>query len=249
MGATLDALHRLQNIETQLRSLRRQVETKWRSVDARKRRLAALEKQITETHARIKQAQGEADKLELDRKTHEEHIARLREVLNQARTNKEYAAILTQLNTDKAGALKTEDAVLAALGRVDELKKQEAQYRALFDKERSALAEIEQTAKGLEAKLAAQLTDLETQRETAADGIPPEALMLFERACEKHDGEAMATIEQLHPKRAEYTCNGCNMSITLETINALQSSGDAVRICETCSRILYLEAPSSVAAR
>ena len=36
------------------------------------------------------------------------------------------------------------------------------------------------------------------------------------------------------------------MSRTLETVNALQSR-DVVRQCQTCSRILYLEAPSKVA--
>jgi uncharacterized protein len=77
--------------------------------------------------------------------------------------------------------------------------------------------------------------------------VPAEALILFERAADKHEGEALAHIEQSHPKRAEYTCSGCNMSVPLETVNALQSR-DAVVQCQTCSRILYLEASARVSA-
>lgn len=249
MGATLDALHQLQNIETRLRSLREQIESKRRAVEARKRRLATLERETADTHEQIRKAQAEADRLELQRKTHEGHIAKLREALNQAKTNKEYAALLTQLNTDKANATKVEDQVLAALTRVDELKKGEQENRAKLQVERERLSEMEKQAADLEASLADQLRSLQAQREAATDGVPPQILQLFERACEKHDGEAMAVIERTHPKRGEYTCSGCNMSLTLETINALQSNGDEVRICQTCSRILYLDAPAGAVAR
>jgi predicted nucleic acid-binding Zn-ribbon protein len=72
--------------------------------------------------------------------------------------------------------------------------------------------------------------------------------MAFERACERHDGEALALIQKAHPKRAEYTCTGCHMSVTLETINALQTK-DEVQLCQHCQRILYLEAPAGVSTQ
>ena len=248
MGATLDALHRLQIIEDQLRSVRDQIESKLQAVRIHQRRLRTLESNTTDVHQEIRQAQANADRLDLDRKTHDEHIAHLRETLNKAKTNKEYAAVLTQLNTDKAAALKIEDQVLASLNRIDELKKQEAEHRTSLEREKARLAEVEQASQELEATLSSQLQELEQQREAAADEIPPEALHMFERARDKHEGEAMAIVEQPHPRRAEYNCSGCNMSVTLETVNALQSR-DEVRMCQTCSRILYLEAPSSVPVR
>jgi predicted nucleic acid-binding Zn-ribbon protein len=240
MGPTLEALHRLQEIETQLRSVREQIQSKRRTVQAHQRRVATLDRQMADTHDQIRTAQAEADRLELDRKTHESHIAKLRDALNKSKTNKEYAAVLTQLNTDKADMVKIEDAVLSAMSKVEELKKHEAELRASRDREQARGGELEKSAQDTETRLSARLKDLEAQRESASEGIPREALSLFERACEAHEGEGMAAIEQAHPKRQEFTCSGCNMSITLETINALQSR-DVVVQCHTCTRILYLE--------
>jgi len=248
MGATLEALQRLQRIETQLRSVRGQIEAKQRSLQAHQRRIATLERQIADTHDLIRQAQSDADRLELDRKSHEEHIKRLRERLNQTKTNKEYAATLTQLNTDKADALKTEDKVLAAMSKVDELKKKEAEHRAALEKEKARMLETRKSTAELEARLAAEVKELEAQREEASDGVPPEALRTFERARDKHEGEAMAMVEQTHPRRAEYICSGCNMSIPLEMINSLQSRDD-VQVCHVCSRILYLDTTARAATR
>jgi predicted nucleic acid-binding Zn-ribbon protein len=241
MGATLDALRQLQDIETRLRSIHGQVESKRRSLRGHKQREASLLRQISEHQQLIKSAQGEADRIELDRKSHEQHIAKLREALNQAKTNKEYAAALTQLNTDKADSLKLEDTVLAALGRVDELKKKEADLRAVLEKQRAHIEAAERAAEEEEARVAQLVSELEAQRQEAADKVPPEALNLFERACDRHDGEAMAAVQQAHPRRIEYTCGGCNMSIPLETVNALQSRDEA-QTCQSCLRLLYLDA-------
>src|SRR5205085_12223871 len=123
--------------------------------------------------------------------------------------------------------------------KIDELKKNEAELKVLLEKEKTRIAQLDKAAVETQARLSDKLRNLESQRAAAAAEIPRETLALFERACEAHEGEALAVIEQTHPKRAEYICSGCNMSLTLETVNALRSR-DAVVQCQTCSRILYL---------
>ncbi len=243
MGATLDALHRLQAIEHQLRSVRGQIASRSSKVNGQRKRLAAAEQAIAASQDSIRKAQSEADALELERKSHEAHIARLRDALNQSKSNKDYAAILTQLNTDKADAAKLEDRVLEILGRVDEQRKKSAELRASVDHERKRLAEVEAAAQEYQQRIAGQIQGFEAQREEAAAVIGPENLNIFERACGRHDGEAMATVERVHPRSTEYICTGCHMSVPLERINALQSRDD-VQQCPSCLRILCLEMPA-----
>jgi len=244
MGATLDALHRLQSTEDRLRSVREQVESKRRAVRSRQQRLARLQQQVHDTHQAIQQVRSHADRLELDRQTREAHIARLREALNRTKSNKEYAAILTQLNTEKADMLKLEDEILKILGQVDEHRKTEASLKTSLSEEQSEAARVAETVQVAEEKLSDELRSLEAQREEAASQLPPSVLAVFERSCERNEGEAMARIEKVHPKRAEYVCSGCNMSVPLEIVNALQSR-DEIQQCQTCSRILYLEASAT----
>ncbi len=247
MGAMLEALHRLQVVENQLRSVREQIESKRRVLQNLQRREATLKRQLTDQHTLIQQAQSNVDRLELDRKSHEDHIAKLRETLNKTKTNKEYTAILSQINTDTADNRKLEDAELAGMQRVEELRKQEAEFKATLQKEQTRLTAARDEVAAVEARLAGRLKELEERRAATAAEVEPEALVIFERAGERHEGEAMAIISKIHPKRAEYICSGCNMALTLETVNALQSR-DAVLPCNTCGRILYLEAPAGASA-
>lgn len=244
MGATLDALFRLQSIENQLRSVRGQIESKNRRIVGQTKRIKTIETQIAQVREEMGKVQAEAGKLELERKSHEAHIARLREALNTAKSNKEYAAILTQLNTDKADALKLEDRVLAALSSVDEFKSKLDELKGSLDKENARLAEIKKDAADHAAKQADRLEGLESQRHEAAESIGPENLQHFERSCERHEGEALGIVQRVHPKREEYICLGCNMSVPLERVNSLMTR-DEIQLCPNCMRILCLDAPAS----
>lgn len=245
MGATIDALFRLQTIESQLRSVRGQIESKSRRVVGQARRISVLEQQISETHHASMKAQAEVNAFDLERKTQEAHIGRLREGLNQAKSNKDYAAILTQLNTDKADMLKLEDKVLAAMGKVDDLKKKTDDLKAGLDKEQVRLAELKKDVSDQEARLADELKGLELQRAQAAEVVGPENLQMFDRACGRHEGEAMGRVGRVHPKREEYICTGCHMSVPLERVNSLQTR-DEVQLCPNCQRILCLDVPAAV---
>ena len=243
MGATLDALQKLQQIDQQLRSTREQIESKRRSARGVQRRVAAFQRQIQDAELQIKKAQVDVDRFDLDRQQHEDHISKLREALNQAKTNKEYAAILTELNTDKADAAKLEDTALAVMTRVDEYRQAQQELHASLETAQSRVQSLEQATAELEERLGGRIAELERERESAAEAIPPAVMGVFDRAADQNDGDAMAALKQTHPKRAEYICSGCNMSVTLETINALQSN-DKIQQCQTCLRILYLDVPA-----
>ena len=77
------------------------------------------------------------------------------------------------------------------------------------------------------------------RRREGSEGLPPTALATFTRVAEKHDGEGLAEVIRLHPKREEYACGGCNMTVPLDHVNAL-AARDEIQYCLVCGRILYL---------
>lgn len=245
MGATLDALHRLQEIELQLAEVKGRIDRRYRAVKRQEERIAQIDADIASRLETIKRDQIDADRLELDMKGREATIAKHRQQLNEAKTNKEYSAILTQLNTEKADSSKVEERVLTMMGELEAKKKSIEEIKAARAAEVSRRDELVAEAKAAEDAAKSRLDELRAQRAKAAADVPEMALGLFTRIAEKNEGEALAKVVRTHPKRAEYACDGCNMAINIEQVNAVMSRDEAV-LCNSCKRILYM--PSAAAS-
>jgi len=68
--------------------------------------------------------------------------------------------------------------------------------------------------------------------------IEAEVLDVFLAAARHHDGEGLAKLTKTHPKREEYSCSGCHMCLSTDTIDSLKRSADVSR-CNHCGRIVY----------
>lgn len=248
MGATIEALHNLQEIEIQIAELQRRIDRKRAACQRQEKQIAGLTRQIETVQREMHQQQKEADSLNLDLRAHEAQVAKLRDALNTAKNQKEYSAVLTQLNTFKADNSKSEERILELMQAIEDFKKQITDFEEQLGKEREKLAELDAAAKAAEDKASDRLSKLRAERDEAATGIAPETLDMFNRVAAKNDGEAMAVIMRTHPRRQEYACEGCNMSITIEQVNNVLSRDEAV-LCNVCGRILYAEASATAATK
>lgn len=242
MGETLEALQRLQSIELQLAEIRRDREAKARRVEHHKRQIRKAEEKLATGQAAIRERQARADALQLEAASFEESIDKHRQALNTAKTNKEYAAILTAMNTEKADCAKLETQIIQELDGIQSLRDDAAKIEASVVKlsEEAVLAEA--ALRKHDGKWQQQREALQADREVCADKVPPAALAIFNRVAEHHDGEALVPVAKLHPKREEFICSGCNMKLTLEVINSLHTR-DEIQVCTVCGRILHLETP------
>ncbi|MCH7813834.1 MAG: hypothetical protein IID40_07415 [Planctomycetes bacterium] len=239
MGRILDALHALQEIETELGRLRR-------GENDRTRLVQSAERQIRRTNEKLSQFESEraATQLEVDRydtqvKSRDETICKHREALLTARTNKDYAAILTSINTEKADSAKVEKLALEKLAEFERIAEQVASFAEEKSKFDARLAKAKQAAQDYLDETHQEREELLGRRREASEGLPPTALATFTRVAEKHDGEGLAEVVRLHPKREEYACGGCNMTVPLDHVNAL-AARDEIQYCLVCGRILYL---------
>jgi predicted nucleic acid-binding Zn-ribbon protein len=239
MGDTLDALRRLQEVEQLLADLRRGEDKRARQIRIQKRNIAKSNDLIEQKRSDIRQHQMEIDRLDMDIKSREDVLAKHRAALNKAKTNKEYASILTAINTEKVDSAKLEARELELMSEMDKVRALIEKIEAEQATQQARLQEAEKQLAEYLDRTAERRSTLERQRADVAETIPPPTLMTFERVAERHDGEAMAEIVRLHPKRDEFICSGCNMKITLEIVNALQTR-DEIQGCDACGRLLYL---------
>lgn len=244
MGHVMEALHRLQAIERQLAEIRLQREAKSRRVAHHQRHVQKAEESLRRGKLVYQERRCRLDALQLDSAARDQALDRHRLALNTAKTNKEYAAILAAMNTEKADNSKLETEILQLLEETETLETEAAKIEEERKELLEHVAKAEEALKNVEAKTQSNHDALQVQKEEFAADLPPSTLATFMRVAEHHDGEALAPVARLHPKRDDYVCGGCNLMVTLEIVNLLRTRDD-LQICKACARVLFFEQPAT----
>lgn len=240
MGTVLDALVKLQSVENNLRAARAKLTRSRRNVIIKENELRTFQNSLQAKQEEIQLTKIQADRLELELKSTEQTLTKYRAALNVAKSNKEYAAILTELNTTKADSSKVENQVLELMKNIDADQAQCDQTKQQIEQAKNDLAEIRKQTEEQAKKYEDEIAQIDHQWQQAARDVPAAALETFKRVAETYDGEAMAEIEIPDNRSGIYTCGGCFMTLTTETANTLMSRDEVLR-CPNCTRILYIK--------
>ena len=237
MGLTQD-LYELYLVDQQVRGLSRGLNAAASHVKTQQGRLDQLNRQLAELNDQLRHAQAAAGNLENDAAAVNQRIDKLREQMNAARTNKEYSALLVEINTLKIEKGKVEEQALEHLTRADKIKADAEAVAEKVAEQQRVKAHADKMLAERQAEVGDQLAQVKAKRETATRQLPPQALAVFEKLSEGTDGEALAEVTREDP-RSDYTCGGCYMALPMERVNLLATTDEIVR-CPSCTRILYL---------
>jgi predicted nucleic acid-binding Zn-ribbon protein len=237
-----DDLVNLYQIDAQVRGLRRRLDSAQRYLTAQTRLVGELETQGQELEARHRQIQAKIGNLEGETAALDERLEKLRNELNAATTNKQYGAVLNELNTAKDARSGLEDLALQEMERVDENQQQRADLEHEIAERRKVRAVAEGQLRQRHDEVGQRLAELEAERELAATAVPEHALRIFDELAEAYDGETMSSVEEIDRRHREYACGSCNIHIPFQTVSALLNSDDTLLRCTACGRIMYLQA-------
>lgn len=235
-----DQLFAYFEIDQHLRAMRARLDAATRRHDAQARKLAQLKQSAQELNQQLKAAQAHAATLENEASSIEQRINAQREKMNNVTSNKEYSALLVEVNTLKADKSKLDDQQLEAMSKAETL---EAESKDLAGRVEAQSRLVENASKEVEeakAEAGGKVEELEQQREAAAEPLSDAIRKQFDRLSHTYDGEAMAEISEQDRRRMEYTCGGCYTLLPVESVNALITKPDEITTCGTCNRILYV---------
>lgn len=239
MGPTNFALVKLFKADQDLRAAQERYDSAARTVRALERKVNDLSGNLKAMQLTLREQQSKAANLELDLKTREERIEKLRAQQQQAKTNKEYQVFLTEINTEKVERNKGEEATIAALEVVERTQGEVKTLHGQLDEEQKKLTEIKAQLGGKLSELQAQIDALRPARDAAMEAVPARARGEFERLAERHEGEAMSALEKPDRRHEEYVCGACQMTLVVDIYNRLHSRDDLV-LCPSCGRLLYI---------
>jgi len=220
----IDNLLTLYKVDRQVRSLRSRVESAQIYLKVQNREMDSITLERTENEVQTKQRKAN--------------------IANKAVNDKQYSALLAEVNTIKELRKSFEEEILIEMTSVEELELAAADISQRADEREKVEQVAENELKVRKSEIAEQLAELETERSTAAAVIPEEALNEFDSLADDYDGEAMAAIEIIDLKRKEYSCTACSLRLPLESVTSMFGIKDNFVSCVSCDRILYLEAES-----
>jgi len=239
MGPILKGLKKLQSVENRLRAAKLRLARCRRSVIFQENQLRSLTSELEAKQEEIKLTRIQVDRLELELKTTDEKIAKYRAALNLAKSNKEYASILTELNTTKADSTKIENQMLELMKNIEADEAACQQIQMAIESQREKLNAVRKEAEKDAAKYEAQIEEIQKEWDAAAAEVAPDVLEIFKRVAETYDGQAIAEVNRLDDKSDTFSCGGCFMRLPAEVANQLMTKDEIIR-CTNCTRILVL---------
>ncbi|MDP1662975.1 MAG: hypothetical protein Q8L55_13750, partial [Phycisphaerales bacterium] len=152
---------------------------------------------------------------------------------------KEYSAFLSELNSLKEKKDEIEKHELEEMSKVEELQKKNDE-RAVARAERTAI--VDHARKDRDAKAAEikdRVDELTKQRDALSKEIPVEAMKMLADALSLHGDEAMSPVEVVDRRNHEWSCGNCQMTLPVETVNAI--SMHKLTRCISCKCVLFTE--------
>ena len=226
MGPVLNGLMKLQSIENRLRVEKAKLTRCRRNVIIQENLIRSLQNALEAKKEEVQLSRVQCDRLELELKSNDETIAKLRASLNSAKTNKEYAALLTQLNTMKADNSKVENQTLELLKDIEADEAECEEIQKQIDEQKQTLEQTRKESEAMAVKYQNQINEIQVEWDDIAKTIPAEKLEIFKRVAETYDGQAVVCIEQQEGNKGAYSCGGCFMGVPAESANMLMTKDE-----------------------
>ena len=232
MNEQLRLLRDLQDVDLQLKAIEADKERYPMEMKNLDEKLASEKDMSKKKKERIELLEKERRQKEGDLELEQERIKRAQSKLYDIKTNKEYQALLTEIETLKEVDSQREIEILEIMDEIDELKKEYGGVeKALLEMEERIGAEKRQLEESL-GKADSALATKKRKRTMITKKLSPELMGLYRTLKEKRRTAVVS---------ARFgTCQGCNVRIPPQMFNEVQRN-EAIIVCPSCNRILYWE--------
>jgi len=214
----------LADIPLQLESARAELEEKKKILKVVTEEIEALQKQRKD--------------LELEVQSENDHMAKAKTKLPAVKTNKEYTAILSEVDAIKEKVSKIEDKELEIMEVLEVKAKEIPGVEKKCKEEDEHFNGYRQKKETEEKRFKQELEDLVAKRKTITDQIDKVILKRYEKISNSREGRAVAGVR-------DSICQGCFQQILPQMVIEVKV-GEKIHQCGGCLRFLFWdEAPES----
>lgn len=232
MDQKLQTLINLQAIDSRIAAL---------EADAARlpREIAAIHAGLDEARTQVEQAKARLDAARKDQRAREKdlEVVQAKRSKNEARlyevkTNKEYSAVLIEIEDIKQEKAKMEEEILVLMEAQERLTGDIREAEARFKQREAEGRGQEATAKEQLRTVEAELAGVRTERKELAGQLPGPILGDYDRILRARGGVALVPVTKPN------FCGACRMTITPQRLQELRAQASLIP-CESCGRYLY----------
>lgn len=230
MNDFIALLHKVSAADHRLYELFEQEEKIPKDLQALEEALKAEEKATDEERLGLEKAQGDRKALEIEVEAANDKIKKYQAQLFQVKTNKEYSALLAEIEAHKVKNSQTEDKILALMEEIDLRNRRLKEEK---DKLARIRAQYAQKTSELEVRLAAvkdEKSERIQERTALLPELPKDVLSAYERVHKLRKGIGIVPIR-------DGSCGGCFVNLPPQRVAEVRQ-GENVISCENCGRIL-----------
>jgi predicted nucleic acid-binding Zn-ribbon protein len=232
VDGNLQTLISLQAIDTRIAAL---------EADAARlpKEIAAIHSAVEEARKQAEQAKTRLDAARKDQRAKEKdlEVVQAKRSKNEARlyevkTNKEYSAVLIEIEEIKQEKARMEEEVLVLMEAQERLtgdiREADGRFKQRESEGRSQEATLKEQLRGIEA----DLTGVRTERKELATKLPANILADYDRILRARSGLALVPVTKPN------FCGACRMTITPQRLQELRAQSSLIP-CESCGRYIY----------
>ncbi len=231
MNPELRNLIALQDLELKIASLHKQISNIPNQVQSLDNELQQAQTNHQARVARMKELSNRRRTLEGDVDMLRSKLSRLKDQLMSVKTNKEYTAMLHEIQMAEEHIRGEEDKILEVMeeaeGMENDLKASEKQVSGRTAELQEAIRQTNESVPALELELA----KLEEERTGMESRIEAELLSRYRRIAEARKGIALAEAK-------DELCSACHVRIRPQMYADLLRT-ENIQFCDSCSRILF----------
>ena len=237
MHPDLEKLVQLQKTASQLQKVEAELLQLPKDKEALEARLAEERGRLDAARSGLQGSQKARKQFEAELQDLEQKRSKYKGQLMEVKTNKEYTAMLHEIEGVEREIRSREDQILEAMEKMEalaqEVKREEAAFKLIEAEGKKEKAEID----AREAKLKAEAAQAAAEREAALASVPETVRARYERIA-KLRGTGVAEAK-------DGRCETCHVKLRVQVWVEVRKNESVIE-CDSCSRILYYDPPPPV---
>ena len=231
MEEQLSLLIQLQEIDTKIRSLTEQKNRLPELLASLDRQRAESKEELDKAKEALQAAQKNKRDRDKDLEAGAQKVEKLKARTSEIKNNKEYQALLKEIETAEQENKTIEDDILVLMEKID------AAAAAITAAEKKAVDDAAAISAGQKEheeaveRIEGELRTIEEQRKEMASRVQPPILTQYRKLLASKAGSAIA-------EARNESCSGCYMSIPPQVFVNVKKN-ESIITCPHCSRILY----------